>query len=230
MRHTLLLFDIDGTLINTHGSGGRAWRIAARRLFGDDFDFNGVAFAGRLDRSIYTDLALHNGIEDHAARRSEFWAAYLDELPRELERSAGRIAACPGIAELLALLRETHADRAMLGLLTGNHSGAVPHKLGAIGIDHDWFSIGAFGDEADARPDLTTLAMRRYATHTGDDARPDRVVVIGDTPADIDCAKAHGCIAFAVATGPYDSAALHGAGADVVVKDLRDPSPLLELI
>lgn len=230
MRHTLLLFDVDGTLINAHGSGGRAWRAASRRLFGEGFDFNGVAFAGRLDHSIYVDLAVHNGIVDHEARQAEFWAMYLDELPRELERSADRVAVCPGVTELLALLRESFCDRAMLGLLTGNHSGAVPHKLGAIDIDHGWFPIGAFGDEARTRPDLTVLAMKRYAEHTGDAAEPERVIVIGDTPADIDCAKAHGCVAFAVATGPYDAKTLRDAGADYVLQDLRDPKPLIDLL
>ncbi len=230
MRHTLLLFDIDGTLINSAGSGGRAWRTVSRRLFGDHFDFRGVNFAGRLDSAIYLDLALHNGITDHAERADDFWAAYLDELPQELTRAADRIRACPGVCELLRQLRDEFAEHVCLGLLTGNHTGAVPHKLGAIGIDHRWFAINAFGDEADDRPALTELCLRRYAATHAVEPDPSRVIVIGDTPHDIDCAKAHGCIAFAVATGSYTGDELAAAGADVVVEDLSDPTPLFELI
>jgi phosphoglycolate phosphatase-like HAD superfamily hydrolase len=230
MRHTLLLFDIDGTLINSAGSGGRAWRTASRRLFGEHFDFKGVNFAGRLDSAIYLDLALHNGITDHAERADDFWAAYLDELPREMARAAERIRACPGVSELLTRLRDEFADHVCLGLLTGNHQGAVPHKLGAIGIDHRWFAVGAFGDEAQQRPELTELCLQRYAAAHAVEPDPARVIVIGDTPHDIDCAKAHGCIAFGVATGSYDTEALTAAGADVVVPDLGDPTPLIALI
>ena len=230
MRHTLLLFDIDGTLINTHGSGGRAWRTASYRLFGNQFDFDGVSFAGRLDSAIYTDLAIHNGIDDHAERQDEFWAAYLDELPRELARRADRLSACPGVHDLLAVLREQHVDTTALGLLTGNHRGAVPHKLDAIGIDHRWFNINAFGDEAETRPDLTALCMKRYAKAHDVNPKPSRVVVIGDTPHDIDCAKTHGCVAFAVATGSFSLDELHAAGADYAVDNLQDATPLLDLI
>jgi len=230
MPPALLLFDIDGTLINIADSGGRAWRTASRRLFGEQFDFKGVHFAGRLDSAIYLDLALHNGITDHADHAEQFWAAYLDELPRELARSAGHIHACPGVPHLLGRLRDQFAEEVCLGLLSGNHSGAVPHKLGAIGIDHRWFTIGAFSDEATQRPKLTELCLRRYAVAHAAEPDPSRVIVIGDTPHDIDGAKAHGCVAFAVATGGYSMDALAAAGADVAVPDLSDPSPLMALI
>jgi len=230
MQHALLLFDIDGTLVNTHGSGGSAWRAASRRLFGEAFDFNGVNFAGRLDSAIYADLAVHNGVRDHADHLPAFWEAYLRELPRNLADKAGLIEACPGVLDLLATLRRDHASDAALGLLTGNFGGAVPHKLGAVGIDPGWFAVNAFGHEADTRPQLTQLCLERYARAHGRAADPSRVIVIGDTPHDIDCAHAHGCHAFAVATGSFTAEELRAAGADTVVADLRDPSPLLQLI
>jgi len=230
MRHTLLLFDIDGTLVNTHGSGGNAWRAASRRLFGEAFDFNGVSFAGRLDAAIYADLAEHNGIEDHTDHLPAFWEAYLEELRRSLAAKGDLLEPCPGVHSLLRRLRSEHASSAALGLLTGNYGGAVPHKLGAVGIDPGWFAISAFGHEAGTRPELTALCLERYAQAHGQSADPSRVIVIGDTPHDIDCAHAHGCHAFAVATGSFSLGQLRDAGADTAVANLSDPDPLLDLI
>ena len=103
-------------------------------------------------------------------------------------------------------------------------------KLAAAGLDLRWFAITCFGDEGPSRPDLVALALRRYHHHTGQPADPAAVIVIGDTPSDVQCAKAHGCICFAVATGPYSPDELRRSGADVVVENLRDPAPLFDLI
>jgi phosphoglycolate phosphatase-like HAD superfamily hydrolase len=103
-------------------------------------------------------------------------------------------------------------------------------KLGAVGLNPDWFEIHALGDEAPSRPDLAALALRRYERRFGAAIDPGAVVVIGDTPRDVHCAKAHGCVAFGVATGRYTVDDLRREGADVVVEDLADASPLWELV
>ena len=125
-------------------------------------------------------------------------------------------------------MRETRA--ATLGLLTGNYSDAIPIKLSAIGIEPAWFEVTAFGDEAADRRALAALAISKYEGQLGATIAPRRVVVVGDTPRDVDCAHAHGCYAFAVATGRYDAAALAAAGADRVVDDLSDPTPLIQTV
>jgi phosphoglycolate phosphatase len=232
MKHTLLLFDIDGTLLNTGDAGGRAWVVAMKQLFGPQCSMENFSFAGKLDTAIYNEVAQQNNIENHQDQHEAFHTLYIEQLKVELARSDHEVTATPGMLDLLAQLRRqsSNGDGVMLGLLTGNYTQSVPLKLASAQIDHRWFPVTAFGDEATTRPELTALAMQRYSKQTGCPADPQRVIVIGDTPKDIDCAHAYGCVAFAVATGTYNSDQLREAGGDVVVEDLTDPSPLLELI
>lgn len=235
MNHTLLLFDVDGTLITTSGAGVRAMKTVGARLFGSTFSFDQVTFGGGLDPALFAEAARLSGHDAAEQDHVNFRDAYLLELEAELARTGAGVAAMPGILALLERLRTHHAQAngspsVMLGLLTGNYSLAAPIKLRAASIDHTWFTITAFGDEASTRPGLTELAMARYQQHTGAAADPAQVIVIGDTPRDVACAKAHGCVAFAVATGTFSEGELVEAGADVVVPDLSDPAPLLALL
>ena len=137
------------------------------------------------------------------------------------------------LLEQLRRLAEPHNGdeaRVVLGCLTGNYSSAAPLKLEAAGIDARAFGITAFGDEAATRPELTRLAMDKLERRIRYEADPRRVIVVGDTPRDVEAAHAHGCVCFAVATGPYDRRSLEEAGADHVVDSLADPSPLLDLV
>jgi phosphoglycolate phosphatase-like HAD superfamily hydrolase len=90
--------------------------------------------------------------------------------------------------------------------------------------------VNAFGDEGKTRPDLVALALRRCAETAGFTPDSRSVIVIGDTPFDVECAHAHGCVAFAVATGLHRADELRKTGADVVVDDLSDPAPLFDLL
>ena len=232
MQHTLLLFDIDATLLKTHGAGMRCMAMIAVEMFGDTFRWGGIDPSGKLDPMIFAEALALNGIDASDEIQEQFRVQYLRRLQEELIACADQVQVMPGVHELLALLRDREAHRGdiMLGLLTGNFTAAVPIKLGAIDVDPDWFTITAFGDEADSRPDMLGLAMRRYEDHTGHPPCARRVIIIGDTNRDIDCAKAHGAVAFAVATGRYTVEDLRDHGADVATQDLSDPSPLLELI
>jgi len=231
MQHTLFLFDVDGTLVTTGGAGVRAMRQVGRREFGENFSFDGVRFGGGLDPQLFGEAARQSGFTPAADYEPRFREAYLSELATELERSAADVSLCPGVGSLIATLRQRVAagDPVMPGLLTGNYTAAMPIKLGAVGLDPGWFPIHAFGDEAETRPELTALAMRRYHERTGTPADPGQVVVIGDTVRDIHCAHAHGCICVAVATGRSSVAELEAAGADLALPDLSDPTPVLEL-
>jgi phosphoglycolate phosphatase-like HAD superfamily hydrolase len=231
MKHTLLLFDVDGTLLTTHGAGQRAMATAGQRLFGEQFTFDRVRFAGGLDPLLFAEAARTSDMLHAIDQEQAFREAYVTELEAEIAR-AGDTHPMPGITPLLDTLRQRMAqdDGVMLGLLTGNYPDAAPIKLAAAGLDVAWFPITAFGSEGPTRPDLPPLAMHRYHQRTGVTANPRRVVVIGDTPRDVDCANTHGCVSFAVATGRSSVRELQQAGAEIAVEDLSDPTPLLDLL
>ncbi len=227
----LLLFDVDGTILRTSRAGVEAMHEVGRRIFGDDFQWD-IETAGGLDPAIFAELATRNGIEDHDRHHDEFHDQYIDLLEAALRANPHKVVVMPGIHALIAALQQRRAERGdvVLGLLTGNYTRAVPIKLQAAAVDPSVFEVTAFGDEGTVRPDLTALAMRRFEQRLGHACDPRRVIVIGDTPRDIDCAHAHGCLALAVATGSYSVEQLQQAGGDVVVPDLADPKPLHRLL
>lgn len=228
----LLLWDIDGTLLLTDGAGMRGMARVGRKLYGEAFRWDGVQASGRLDPLILEDALAKNGMAPSDEGHRVFRDAYLDELELELERVGPRARTMPGVKEVVStvLARRASRDDVVQGLVTGNYASAAPLKLRACGLDPAWFEIGAFGDEGRARPDLVALALRRCEERLGFAPDPARVIVIGDTPFDVDCAHAHGCVAFAVATGLHGIEELERAGADVVVADLANPAPLYQLI
>lgn len=232
MQRTLLLFDVDGTMLKTGGAGLRAMAKVGCELFGDAFCWDGIEAGGSLDPIIFAEAAANNSLADAHLHHERFRDSYLLKLGEELERNAEHVRAMPGIVECLTELRERERQRndIVLGLLTGNYTAAIPIKFRAIGVDPTWFTITAFGDEAASRPDLVELAMRRYTQRFGEPANPRRVIVIGDTPRDVACAKAHGCIAFAIATGSHGVEELQACGADYAIADLADPGPLYRLL
>ena len=230
MHHTLLLFDIDGTILNANGAGLRAWSKTAKSHFDDDFTVKNVQFAGNLDSIIYREAAEHNKIENHHEHHEAFKKAYIKALDEELKQQKTHVH--DGIGQLIERLNHMSTNDApvMMGLLTGNYAKGAELKLESAGIDPAWFAITAYGDEAESRPDLTELAMKKYEAMMGIKANPKRVIVIGDTPRDVDCAKAHGCCAFAVATGSFTVEQLLDSGADYAVENLADHSLLFEVM
>ena len=232
MNCSLLLFDIDGTLMGSHGAGVQAMRTVAAGLFGAHHSWDGIEFAGHMDPLIFAEFARRNSLPGDDGQHAAFHRDYLLELPRALERKGPGVHLMPGVADTLALLRQREQSRGdvMLGLLTGNYAAAVPIKFAAVRLDPAWFRVHAFGDHAPTRPDLVPHAMHQFQTLTGRAIDARRVIVIGDTPRDVQCAKAHDCVALGVATGTFSVDDLRQAGADVAVPDLSDPRPLLALL
>ncbi|HZW10909.1 MAG TPA: HAD hydrolase-like protein [Phycisphaerales bacterium] len=218
----LILFDIDATLITTKGVGIAAMIDAGRRLHGPGFHAEGIEFAGRLDPLILRDMLCANGLACSTEAMIAMRHAYRDALVRRLA-PGGVARSLPGVLELLASLG-TLDDRVTLGLLTGNFSETGSLKLQAAGIDPQGFPVRVWGDESPheppAREHLPGIAIERVAQRWGRPCRGEEVVVIGDTPHDIACARAHGCRVLAVATGKFSAAEL--AHADRVVPDLSD--------
>lgn len=229
---SLLLFDVDGTLLLAGGAGSRAMEEVGRRMFDPAFTAEHHDTAGKLDHVIFAELMAINELAVEPHHHDAFCEAYLAELEAEMVRSRDRLRIMPGVPELLAALRrraEREAD-VVLGLLTGNYAGAIPIKFAAAGFDPGWFTVTASAEDGRVRADLTAAAMRRYEALVGAMPEPSRVIVIGDTPHDVACAKAHGCVAYAVATGRYSVESLRESGADVAVADLSDSSPLWSLL
>ncbi|MCC7409219.1 MAG: haloacid dehalogenase-like hydrolase [Phycisphaeraceae bacterium] len=229
---SLVLWDIDGTILRSNGAGLRAMQRVSRRLFGDLFSWDGVETAGWLDPLIYQRLAEINNLDNHADHHQTFHDHYIAELEHEFQVSRRDVRALPGVAAAVELLDRRHRQigDVVQGLLTGNYTRAVPIKLAAVGLDPAMFLINALGDEADSRPALVPVALRKFRDRYAADADPRRVIVIGDTPRDVHCAKSNGCLALAVATGSHGAHELRQAGADVTVPDLADPQPLLDLL
>ena len=223
----LILFDIDGTLLLTQRAGTRSMCAAAREMFGDAFTFDGVDIAGRIDPLIWADVARANGIDEPEAHHDRFRATYVEHLARWLAAD-NTVLLLPGVVELLEALRGVEA--VTLGLLTGNYPETGLLKIEAAGLDAAIFPVTAWGCDGRSRRDLPAVAMARHRDLTGVEVRPEGVVIIGDTPHDVDCARAHGCRALAVATGPYSRETLRDAGPDLLVDDLSGTGAIVDWI
>ena len=226
---TLALFDIDGTMLWTDGAGRRAIHQALIEVFGT----TGPAdywFDGKTDRQIVRDLMRLEGHGDQAidARIDDLFDRYLRYLERELTDRSHVPQLFPGVLELLDAL-EARGD-VVLGLLTGNLHRGAEVKLESVGIDPGRFRIGAFGSDHEERPQLSEIARRRAVAMLGRDLPGERVVVIGDTPADIACGRSIGARAVAVATGRYDAATLRTHSPAAVFDDLTDTDAVVQAI
>lgn len=218
------LFDIDGTLINSGGAGKAAMEAALRAEFGLSELRDGVPFSGRTDRAIGRDLFRLHGLVDGDDAWRRFVASYLHHLPDTLRRHPGRVL--PGISGALKRLQD-RGDIAC-GLLTGNFREGARIKLDHFGLN-DHFSFGGFGDRHLDRDDVARDALRAAAEHLCAAPPCERIVVVGDTPLDVRCARAVGARVVAVATGWHAYEELKAAGPDLLVRDLSDAEPLLAL-
>jgi phosphoglycolate phosphatase-like HAD superfamily hydrolase len=226
--HDLILFDIDATLVTTTRAGIHALGDAGRELYGERFTIDGVDYAGRLDPLIIRDLLAVNAVDPSEASVSGMRQGYLRHLAARLG-VPGTARALPGVPKLIQGVRSD--ARFVTGLLTGNFPESGRLKLGACGIDADGFEICVWGcDSPHEPPDrshLPAVALTRYQDRYGTALAGERVTIIGDTPHDVACARAHGCRCLAVATGMFDVAALAEAGADRVVSTLEDTEDIL---
>lgn len=217
----LVLFDVDATLITTSRTGIVAMGEAGRELFGPSFDESRIEYAGRLDPLIIADLLRAHGHEITSKAVGDFRAAYRRHLERLLAQP-GLAKPCPGVPALLDALEKSGAP--VLGLLTGNFPETGAIKLRASGIDPGRFPIQVWGGDSPhvppARDHLPAVAIERYAARFARPVSPRDVTIIGDTPHDISCARAHGCRSIGVATGQFSVEALRAAGADHALDNL----------
>lgn len=228
----LLLFDVDGTLLRTSGAGLRAMERAGKRLFGGKFNLARVQPAGHLDTLIFAEATAGTDLADNPAAHQAFRQTYLAELAEDLQKAPHQVYLMPGIRRLLQKLRHRHLHRhdLVLGLLTGNYQQAVPIKFKAVGLDINWFPIGAFAEDGSTRQELVQKALIKFSQYLNCPVDPHRVLVIGDTPRDIAAAKSCGCATLAVATGPFDLETLRKHNPDILLENFRRYGPLTRWI
>ena len=224
----LLLFDIDGTLLSARGAGRRAVKAALERVYGTVGALDRYDLGGKTDQRIVFDVLEPEGFSREAVRErlDDFFEAYARGLVEEI--GDGRnIATLPGVVSLIERLHGT--DGTLLGLLTGNIEEGARIKLTPTGL-WSYFSVGAFGSDDVDRRRLPSLAARRAHALMGYAFRPEEVLVIGDTPLDIDCARAFGAVAVAVATGFHSRADLLHHGPDLLFDDLSDVDHVVDAL
>jgi len=218
----IVLFDIDGTLITSGRAGARGMDAAFHALYGVTHALNGVSLAGRTDHAIVSDVLRAIGQEPTRESVRVLRDAYLEHLPREMAVPHPDNRVLPGVHAVLDALATR--DDVAVGLLTGNFERGAAIKLGHFDL---WrrFAFGAFGDDHLDRRDLVPLALTA-AARTGAQVSASQVVVIGDTPLDIDCARHHSVRSVAVATGMFSCDEL--CDADLVLETLEDAERLLK--
>ncbi len=210
----VILFDIDGTLIDSGGAGGRALVRAAREHFGRP-EIDRVPFHGRTDRGIMSEMLENAGIAATPEALASLSEHYFSILPNELRNSPGQVL--PGVEALLAAMSSIEDCR--LGLLTGNMAQSARIKLEHFALWHH-FEFGIYGHAAVHRRELCNPAWEVIREVTDD--LPKNVVVIGDTHMDVELALEMQVRCLAVCTGGFNPTVLTEAGAHCVLPDLSE--------
>jgi phosphoglycolate phosphatase-like HAD superfamily hydrolase len=212
----LALFDIDGTLIHTNGVGVAAFVRTFASEFGIRHGVERIKFCGRTDVSLVREMFTLGGIEPTAENFRRFFDSYTFWLDHLLAQSGGVVY--PGahqfLHELQRLLRPP-----LLGLLTGNIRLGAEIKLRRFGL-WDQFRTGAFADDHEDRNQIATVARARGSRILKENLRGDQILVVGDTPHDVRCARAIGAKALAVATGGATLEQLRVEGPAWLARDL----------
>ena len=222
----LILFDIDGTLVDSGGAGVRALDYAFKEVLSIENTFREVSMAGKTDLQIGREGLSRHGLPSDNGFVPQIIDSYMRHLSVEINNSDKHLK--PGIVEALEALKVRN-DRYQVGLLTGNFEQGARIKLGAFGLN-EYFATGAFGSDNEDRNKLLPIAVERFRIISGREFDFTDCVIIGDTPRDVMCARPYNAICIAVATGPYGASSLVAAGADVVVEDLSDTAHFLNIL
>ena len=218
----ILLFDIDGTLVSTGGAGAVAWKQAFDELHGIPADIGEFTDAGMTDPDVGAQTFEAVMQRKPTPRElAQLIQRRLEHLPEAIAASEG-YRVLPGVSERL---RQLSRDGHLLGLITGNGDGAAFVKLSRGDLVR-WFTFGAYATAGVERAGIVRRAVERGEAMLGCDVPNSDILVVGDTPLDIEAAHTADCTAVGVATGHYDAAALREAGADHVLETLEEELPL----
>lgn len=227
----LILFDIDGTLLDAGGSGRWAMTRAFEEVFGieDAEPFSrSVRFDGMTDPLILGEIARNASIPEdrlatHAARLE---ASFLRHLEQRLAATPAR-RALPGVIDLLDRL--SGVGMTAVGLATGNIEAGARLKLASVGLS-DYFAAGGFGSDAVDRAGIGQVARRRFERRLGATLEPGEILIVGDSPEDVRAARANGFRSLAVGTGWCGHDALRRLEPDLFLEDLSDFGAVMQFV
>jgi phosphoglycolate phosphatase-like HAD superfamily hydrolase len=220
------LFDIDGTLIHSGGSGKHAMEAAFEEIYGIANGLENVLLAGQTDPKILLDAFQKHNLIWKDGQIEKFKERYFIHLAEDMQRPRPKRRIMPGFPQLLDKLKKM--PDVHIGLLTGNWIRGAEIKLHYFDL-WKYFEFGAFGDDEMDRNKLVPHALRRAEEKFGIRPQRDRVYVIGDTPRDIQCARPHGATAVAVATGEYSVEELRAEKPDFLFADFSELEKVLEI-
>ena len=219
-RPVLVLFDVDETLVHTGGAGARSWKVAFEDLYGIPADIGAHTSAGETDPEVagetFRGVLNRDPTPDELSR---LYARYLQALAEDIWTSK-EYRVLPGAERTLVELENAGV---MLGIVSGAMEGAARTKLMPGNLNR-FFVFGSYGSDSPNRAELTELGIEK-ATRLHAQLTPAQVAVVGDTPRDIEAAKAAGAVSVGVATGHYSTEALAAAHADHVLGSLEDRFP-----
>lgn len=216
---TLVLFDIDGTLLRGAGPHHKNALIeGVRRVTGLSTTFEGIDTAGQLDRDLIVALLRAGGLDEQEIQ------PVLAEISSECRQCYGANCAadlsgfvCKGAREALVELR---ARGAVLALVTGNLRDIGWRKMELAGL-RDFFSLGSFSEDGATRAELARMAA--YRAREQDLVSADCCVsLIGDHANDIQAARVNGFQSIAVASGVMSAAELARFAPDILLNDLSE--------
>ncbi len=209
--------DIDGTLLQAPGAGSSAFGEAFAEVFGVPVDMGHINFAGATDIRVLAQLMREQGVLPDPAAEQLFF----EKLPAFLDRnmSAFPPVVFPGVGDFL----ERVSKHWSLGLVTGNIQACARMKLRHAGLDAYFGNAGGFGDDDGDRNRMAALALERAGY-------PERAFLLGDTPSDVEAARANGMVSVAVCNGQFDRATLKSEGADLVLDSFEDADELFRAL
>lgn len=229
----IILWDIDGTLVRSHRPGEFTKYMipTLERVFGTAGRLGEFTVSGMTDMQIALEsLSQHGHTHETIRLRLDDWQEiFMHEMERVTAKHAPFFYRLPGSREALEAVRDD--SRYLSSLLTGNIQPAAFLKLRLVGLDEFFTLPGAFGEDSHDRLELPAIAHRRLEAHLGFALDPAQLIIIGDTPNDILCARHHGCRSIAVATGRSHTAEiLDSHKPDALLHDLRDTNLLLHTL
>ncbi len=227
MKPTVVLFDIDGTILSTGGAGRRSMERAFDAEYGRPEACHTFSFAGMTDQAIAREGISRLGHAVTPAAVSALLESYLRALAEEVEREQKHAYVLHD--GVVAAVDACHARGFAVGLGTGNLQRGAELKLRRVGL-HQRFDFGGFGDDHELRPELIRIGAERGAARLGLPLANARVVIVGDTPKDVDAARAVGAQSLTVATGGFSLTQLRDAGATWAFDSLAVPGALDALL